>query len=199
MPGKGTLKGGTMTGGNAGMPAVGWATLWGRAAGSSGTVWTAVTGDGTVETVTTVTGDTVTVEVTVATGARSATTVAVRSKKTKISNFTLRFHKCSRFSAYCWYNTVDLPAMVTEGEGVVMESGLEVSVREGVDDGAWVGEAAAAVLTVVLPLLELETGVAPTFEFAAAAPATRRGLSSDCWMIFTPSGLLHDDSLVRAL
>lgn len=76
MPGKGTRKGGTMTGGKAGMAAVGWATLWGRAAGSSGTVWTAVTGDGTVETVTTVTGETATVEVTVATGARSATTVA---------------------------------------------------------------------------------------------------------------------------
>lgn len=27
-------------------------------------------------------------------------------------------------------------AMVTEGEGVVVESGLEVSVREGVVDGA---------------------------------------------------------------
>lgn len=65
-------------------------------------VCTAVTGDGTVETVTTVTGDTATVEDTVATGDRSATTVA---------------------------------AMVTEGEGVV-ESGLEVSVREGVVDGA---------------------------------------------------------------
>lgn len=76
MPGKGTLKGGTMTGGKAGRAAVGWATLWGKAAGSRGTVCTAVTGDGTVETVTTVTGDTATVEVTVATGFRSATTVA---------------------------------------------------------------------------------------------------------------------------
>lgn len=86
MPGKGTRKGGTMTGGKAGMAAVGWATLWGRAAGSRGTVWTAVTGDGTVETVTTVTGDTATVDVTVATGARSATTVADgNNKKFKFS------------------------------------------------------------------------------------------------------------------
>lgn len=66
-------------------------------------VCTAVTGDGTVETVTTVTGDTATVEVTGATGVRSATTVA---------------------------------AMVTEGEGALVESGLEVSVREGVVDRA---------------------------------------------------------------
>lgn len=62
-----------------------------------------MTGDGTVETVTTVTGDTATVEVTVATGFRSATTVA---------------------------------AMVTEGEGLEVESGLEVRVRDGVVDGA---------------------------------------------------------------
>lgn len=66
-------------------------------------VCTAVTGDGTVETVTTVTGETATDEVTVAIGGRSATTVA---------------------------------AMLAEGEWVVMESGLEVSVREGVEDGA---------------------------------------------------------------
>lgn len=83
MPGKGTLKGGTMTGGKAGMAAVGWATVCGRAAGSSGTVCTAVTGDGTVETVTTVTGDTATVEVTGATGVRSATTVALGIKRKK--------------------------------------------------------------------------------------------------------------------
>lgn len=76
MPGRGTLNGGTMTGGKAGMAAVGCATLWGRAAGSRGTVCTAETGDGTVDTVTTVTGDTATVEVTVATGLRSATTGA---------------------------------------------------------------------------------------------------------------------------
>lgn len=96
-------------------------------------------------------------------------------------------------------------AMDTEGEGVVMESGLEVSVREGVVDGACVGEAAAAVLAVVLTLLELAAAVTPTLApvpavpAPAPAPATRRGLSSDCWMIFTPSGLLHDDSLVLAL
>lgn len=166
MPGKGTLKGGTMTGGKAGRAAVGWATLWGKAAGSRGTVCTAVTGDGTVETVTTVTGDTATVEVTVATGFRSATTVA---------------------------------AMLTEGEGM-LESGLEESVREGVVDGAWVGE---AVLAVVFTLLELAAAVTPALGPAgpvpAPAPPTRSGLSSDCWMIFTPSGLLHEDSLVLAL
>lgn len=91
--------------------------------------------------------------------------------------------------------------MVTAGEGELVESWLEVSVREGVVDTAWVGEAAAAVLAVVLTLLELAAAVTPTLEPAPAAPApaTRRGLSSDCWMILTPSGLLHDDSLVLAL
>lgn len=62
MPGSGTLKGGTITGGKAGSAAVGWPTLWGSPAGSSDMVCTAVTGDGTVETVTTVTGDTATFE-----------------------------------------------------------------------------------------------------------------------------------------
>lgn len=88
-----------------------------------------------------------------------------------------------------------LPAMVTEGEGVEVESGLEVSVRDWVVDRAWVGEA-AAVLAVVLTPLELAAAVTPTL---APAPPMRRGLSSDCWMIFTPSGLLQDDSLVLAL
>lgn len=88
--------------------------------------------------------------------------------------------------------------MVTEGEGVEMESGLEESVREEVVDRAWVGEA-AAVLAVVLTQLELAAAVTPTLAPVPPAPPTRRGLSSDCWMIFTPSGLLHDDSLVLAL
>lgn len=63
------------------------------------------------------------------------------------------------------------------------------------------GEAAAAVLAAVLLLLVLVGPVAPMFapEPPTVAPATRRGFSSDCWIIFTPSGLLHDDSLVRAL
>lgn len=197
MPGKGTRKGGTMTGGKAGMAAVGWATLWGRAAGSSGTVWTAVTGDGTVETVTTVTGDTATVEVTVATGAWSATTVAAGNN----INFKLSLSVHGSLHTDCWYAPEYLPEMVTEGEGVVTESGLEVCVWDRVEVGAWVGEAAPAVLAVVLPLLELTAAVTPTLalEPEAAAPATIRGFSSDCWMTFTPSGLLHDDSLVRAL
>lgn len=91
--------------------------------------------------------------------------------------------------------------MDTEGEGVVLESGLEVSVRDGVGEGAWVGMAAAAVLAVVLTLLELAATVAPALApvTAGPVPATSRGLSSDCWMIFTPSGLLHEDSLVLAL
>lgn len=88
--------------------------------------------------------------------------------------------------------------MVTEGEGVEVESGLEVSVRDGVVDGAWVGEA-TAVLAVVLTLLELAAAVTPTLAPAPPGPPIRRGLSSDCWMIFTPSGLLQDDSLVLAL
>ncbi len=125
------------------------------------------------------------------------------NKKTKNRILVLLVCVCVCVCAcvYAWYKTVFLPAMVTEGERVVVESGLEVSVREGVVDGAWVGEAAAAVLAVVLTLLELTAAVAPTFAPVPAgpAPATRRGLSSDCWMIFTPSGLLHDDSLVRAL
>lgn len=53
---------------------------------------------------------------------------------------------------------------------------------------------ADVLLAVVLTLLELPAAV--TF---GPDPATRRGFSSDCWMIFTPSGLLHDDSLVLAL
>lgn len=94
-----------------------------------------------------------------------------------------------------------VPVRVTEGDGVVVESGLVVSVREGVEDGTWVGEAAAAVLAVVLTLLELPAAVAPALTPVPPdpLPVTRSGLSSDCWMIFTPSGLLHDDSLVLAL
>lgn len=88
--------------------------------------------------------------------------------------------------------------MDTEGEEVVVESGLELSVREGAVDGAWVGEAPAAVLAVVFTLLEL-LEVTPALPPDAAPPPTSRGLSSDCWMIFTPSGLLHEDSLVLAL
>lgn len=88
--------------------------------------------------------------------------------------------------------------MDTEGEGVVMESEMDVRVLEGVVDD--VGEP-AAVLAVVLTLLELPAAVAPalTPDPAAPAPATRRGLSSDCWIIFTPSGLVQADSLVLAL
>lgn len=67
---------------------------------------------------------------------------------------------------------------------MLVESGLEVSVREGVVDGAWVGEAAAAVLAVVLTLFELAAAVTPTLAPAPAAPdpvpPTSRGLSSDC-------------------
>lgn len=35
---------------------------------------------------------------------------------------------------------------------------------------------------------------APTWAWAASI-----GVSSDCWMTFTPSGLVHADSRVRAL
>lgn len=58
-------------------------------------VCTAVTGDGTVETVTTVTGDTATVEVTGATGVRSATTVAFGDKKTKKRHVCLAPYECA--------------------------------------------------------------------------------------------------------
>lgn len=83
--------------------------------------------------------------------------------------------------------------MLTEGEGM-LDSGLEEIVREGVMD-AWLGE---AVLAVVFTLLEAAAGVTPPLA-QATAPPTRRGLISDCWMIFTPSGLVQADSLVLAL
>lgn len=93
----------------------------------------------------------------------------------------------------------DIPAMLTEGEGM-LDSGLEESVREGVVDGAWLSE---AVLDVVCTLLEAAADVPPALAPATpvtdAVPPTRRGLSSDCWMIFTPSGLVHADSLDLAL
>lgn len=99
------------------------------------------------------------------------------------------------------YQPVGLPAMETVGEGVVVESGLEVCVREGLGEGAWLGVAAVAVLTVAETLLEVAATVPPVPAPApeAPAPATSRGLSSDCWMTFTPSGLLQADSLVLAL
>lgn len=145
-----------------------------------------------MDTVTTVTGDTVTVDVTVAAGFRSATTVAFSEEKDKV---ILVCCVCVRL---LHYRTVHSPATVTEGEGALMESGLEVSVREEVVERAGVGEA-AAVLAVVLILLELAAGVTPTLAPVPPAPPTRRGLSSDCWMIFTPSGLLQEDSRVLAL
>ncbi len=70
--------------------------------------------------------------------------------------------------------------MDTAGEGVVVESGLEVGVREAVVEGAWVGGAAAAVLAVALTLFELAAAVTPALAPVPAAPATSRGLSSDC-------------------
>lgn len=76
----------------------------------------------------------------------------------------------------------------------MLDSGLEEIVREGVMD-AWLGE---AVLAVVFTLLEAAAGVTPPLA-QATAPPTRRGLISDCWMIFTPSGLVQADSLVLAL
>lgn len=91
--------------------------------------------------------------------------------------------------------------METEEDGVVVDSVLEASVRDGVVEGAWADMAAAAVLTgavlevvVTAPPVPVPAPAAP-----APAPATSRGLSSDCWMIFTPSGLLQADSLVLAL
>lgn len=89
--------------------------------------------------------------------------------------------------------SADIPAMLTEGEGM-LDSGLEEIVREGVMD-AWLGEAVPAV---VFTLLEAAAGVTPPLA-QATAPPTRRGLISDCWMIFTPSGLVQADSLVLAL
>ena len=75
MPGSGTLKGGTMTGGKAGMVVVGWGRAWGRLWGNRDIVCTDVTDAGTVATLTT-TGVTPTLEVAVATWGRSATAEA---------------------------------------------------------------------------------------------------------------------------
>ena len=88
--------------------------------------------------------------------------------------------------------------MDTEGEEL-LGSGLEASVREGVGEGAWPGEEAdtTTVLAVVLTLAELAGTAPPTVTEGPAVPSI--GLSSDCWMILTPSGLLHADSLVLAL
>lgn len=148
-----------------------------------------------METVTTVTGDTTTVEVPVATGFRSATTVAFLGKTTQESvSSELKVLKICVGS-----KSADVPAMLAEGEGM-LDSGLEESVREGVVDGAWLGE---AELAVVFTLLEAAAGVPTALALAApvtaAVPPTRRGLSSDCWMIFTPSGLVQADSLDLAL
>lgn len=83
-----------------------------------------------METVTTVTGETATDEVAEGIGGRSATTVAFGKKKKLYFKFYTRVYE------RCRYRTVCLPGMLTEGEWVVMESGLEVSVREGVEEGA---------------------------------------------------------------
>lgn len=89
-----------------------------------------------METVTTVTGDTATVEVTVAIGFRSATTVASKEKKNNkvlAKSFSLFESVCIlELNSKVWYK----PEMVTAGEGEEVESGLEVSVRVGVVDGA---------------------------------------------------------------
>lgn len=91
--------------------------------------------------------------------------------------------------------------MDIEGEGEVLWSGLDESVRGGVGDGAWLGAAAdtTTVLAVVLTLAELAATAPPVVTEVPAVPVASRGLSSDCWMILTPSGLLHEDSLVLAL
>lgn len=85
-----------------------------------------------METVTTVTGETATDEVTVAIGGRSATTVAFGKKKKYFWFYScfVCVCECEMLMRCC------LPAMLAEGEWVVMESGLEVSVREGAEDGA---------------------------------------------------------------
>lgn len=40
---------------------------------------------------------------------------------------------------------------------------------------------------------------APTACACACAWAAKIGVNSDCWITFTPSGLVHADSRVRAL
>lgn len=52
--------------------------------------------------------------------------------------------------------------------------------------------------TVVELLAGVETELFGDAEVPPAWPAMR-GLSSNCWMIFTPSGLVQADSRVRAL
>lgn len=92
MPGKGTLNGGTMTGGNAGIAAAGWATAWGRPGGrlrgSKGTVCpVTVTVAVTVGTLTTATGVTpMLAGVVETTGGISDTTGATGNKKDVAAN-----------------------------------------------------------------------------------------------------------------
>lgn len=121
--------------------------------GNRGTVCTAVTGDGTVATVTTVTGDTVTVEVTVATGGRSATTVAVMATEGEA------------------VVVVESGLEVSELDGMETEAGVGLEV------------AAVLTVAPLAPFgLTLVTGfTAPPGPAAEApAPAASRGLSSDC-------------------
>lgn len=120
MPGKGTLNGGTMTGGNAGIAAAGWATAWGRPGGrlrgSNGSVCPAVTVAVTVGTLTTATGVTPTLTGGVDTTGGISDTVGV---------------------AMGWE---------TVGEGLLVRSGLAASVWVG--EACWV-ETGVTVVTVL--------------------------------------------------
>ena len=74
-------------------------------------------------------------------------------------------------------------------EVVELVSGLEVCVREG--EGAW--------LEAGLADAALAVGPPPVGPPPPPGCPTIRGLSSACWITFTPSGLVQTDSLVLAL
>lgn len=82
-------------------------------------------------------------------------------------------------------------AMVWDTEVVVvLESGLVVMVLDGAGACVDTGEGIAAVVLTDVMLLE---------EAPVPTGVTITGLSSDCWITFTPSGLLQADSRVLAL
>lgn len=96
MPGKGTLNGGTMTWGNAGIAAAGCATAWGRPGGrlrgSKGTVCPAVTVAVTVGTLTTATGVTPTLAGGAETTGDISDTAGATVSKKQNTSLVITFH-----------------------------------------------------------------------------------------------------------
>lgn len=122
--------------------------------GNRGTVCTAVTGDGTVATVTTVTGDTATEEVTVTTGGRSGTMVAVMATEGEAVVVVESRLEVSELDG------------MEAGAGVGLEAAAVLTVAPFAPFGLALGPGFA---------------VAPPGPVAVVpAPAASRGFSSDC-------------------